>query len=168
MIFCRIERVERRADNFVPGIGSCMVPFRFWSIILLFEDKGAYLLVLNLIEFLWPTEKSFRSASKGAVVPSRKRCIFRKSYIQLRNVDHVNRACCKSVFAPFFLRVYVKRLCNYPSQYNILYNVATIGRHYTHRNLRSQTIRALIYARHQNHAPQSGAIVFLLLTIFFY
>lgn len=70
-------------------------------------------------------------------------------------------------FRAVFLRVYVKRLCNYPSQYNILYNVATIGRHYTHRNLRSQTIRALIYARHQNHAPQSGAIVFLLLTIFF-
>lgn len=71
-----------------------------------------------------------------------------------------------------FSRRFPKGLCETVMQLPLpiqhtLYNVATIGRHYTHRNPRSQTIRALIYARHQNHAPQSGAIVFLLLTIFF-
>lgn len=29
-------------------------------------------------------------------------------------------------------------LCNYPTQFNILYNVAATDRHYAHRNLRSQ------------------------------
>jgi len=137
VIFYRIRRIERRADNFVLGISSCMVPFHFGvSLRDSKEKKLIYSFLISLCSFC--PLKYFWNIPESAIIPIEKAMYFPKklhincgtSITKLRllqiNFCAVPKGLCETV------------LCNYPFQFNILYNVATIGRYHARQNLRSQ------------------------------